>query len=190
MAALTGDTCRLPDDPLPLEESERDGAKRRLEKLYRAHAPRLLRLFSRRAGSHEAPDLVQESFARLADAQAFQDGEIDRPEAYLSQIARNLLRNRARSALQRSLTVQEPADKSIGIGTDLVAALEARDHLNRVQIALIRLKPQTRAIFLANRIDGFSYKEIAAQTGLSVKGVEWHMSKAIAHIDRSLKARS
>lgn len=74
-------------------------------------------------------------------------------------------------------------------GPDMTAALEARDLLDRLQNALIQLKPKTRSIFLAHRVDGHSYNEIAKQTGLSVKGVEWHMTKAIAHLDRMLRSR-
>jgi RNA polymerase sigma-70 factor (ECF subfamily) len=51
------------------------------------------------------------------------------------------------------------------------------------------LKPITRQIFLAHRVDGYSYGEIAERTGLSVKGVEKHMSRAIAHIDRAFAQR-
>jgi RNA polymerase sigma-70 factor (ECF subfamily) len=39
---------------------------------------------------------------------------------------------------------------------------------------------------MAHRLDGLSYAEIAARTGLSIKGVEKHMCKAIAQLDRSL----
>jgi RNA polymerase sigma-70 factor (ECF subfamily) len=67
--------------------------------------------------------------------------------------------------------------------------LEARDQLERVQNALAGLTPKTRDIFLAHRLDGMSYKDIATQTGLSLKGVEWHMTKAIAHLDRLLRRR-
>jgi RNA polymerase sigma-70 factor (ECF subfamily) len=61
--------------------------------------------------------------------------------------------------------------------------------LQRLELALQRLKPRTREIFLAHRIDGYSYVEIAALTGLSVKGVEKHMSRAIAFIDRVFASR-
>ena len=38
--------------------------------------------------------------------------------------------------------------------------------------------------FLAHRIDGYGYAEIAHRTGLSIKTVEKHMSRAIAALDR------
>ena len=177
------------DEPLPPEDRMLLSAPMALGEFYRAHAPRLLRFFARRGQRDEASDLVQESFTRLADARARRSGEIDRPEAYLSRIATNLVRNRAKVALRRSLAAHIPADDVPLAGNDPVAALEARDQLQRVQRALDSLAPKTRDIFLAHRLDGMSYKDIATQTGLSLKGVEWHMSKAIAHLDRLLRGR-
>jgi RNA polymerase sigma-70 factor (ECF subfamily) len=54
------------------------------------------------------------------------------PRAYLNQIATNLLRDRAKSAVQRSLASHVAADDVPLAGPDLVAALEARDKLNRL----------------------------------------------------------
>jgi RNA polymerase sigma-70 factor (ECF subfamily) len=119
---------------------------------------------------------------------ASQETEIERPEAYLGRIATNLLRNRARTALQRSLASHVPADEVALAGPDPVATLEARDQLERIEAALARLSPKTRAIFLAHRLEGHCSIDIAKQTGLGIKGVEWHMSKAIAHLDRALRA--
>jgi RNA polymerase sigma-70 factor (ECF subfamily) len=160
-----------------------------LGELYRTHAPRLLRFFARRGQQDEAGDLVQESFTRFADARARTAAAIDRPEAYLSRIATNLVRNRAKTALRRSLASHVPADDEPLTAHDAVALLEARDQIERLQKALASLAPKTREIFLAHRLDGLSYKDIATQTGLSVKGVEWHMGKAIAHLDRLLRHR-
>ncbi|MCP4029248.1 MAG: RNA polymerase sigma factor [Sphingomonas sp.] len=174
------------DDPLPPEDRV-VRASLALDDLYRVHGPRLLRYFSRRADRQDAGDLVHESFVRFANSDACREQTIECPEAYLNQIATNLLRDRAKSALQRSLPNHVSADDVPLTGTDLVAALEARDKLNRLQTALMRLKPKTREIFLAHRLDGLSYKQIAERTGLSVKGVEWHMTKAIDHLDRVLK---
>lgn len=175
------------DDPLPPDDRALLATPVSLGKLYRIHAPRLLRFFARRGQHEEAGDLVQESFTRLARARS--NGEIDRPEAYLSRIAANLLRNRAQMALRRSLASHLPADEVPLADHDPVAALEARDQIGRLQTALASLSPKTRAIFLAHRLDGLSYKDIATQTGLSVKGIEWHMGKAIAHLDRVLRHR-
>ena len=174
------------DDPLPPADRVVPTVTR-LDALYRSHGPKLLRFFSRRAGQQEAHDLLHESFVRLANADITREDALECPEAYLNRIASNLLRDRAKTALQRSLAHRLPSDEVALVGTDLVAALEARDKLNRLQNALARLKPKTCAIFLAHRLDGLSYKQIADGFGLSVKGVEWHMTKAIAHLDRALR---
>jgi RNA polymerase sigma factor (sigma-70 family) len=174
------------DDPLPPED-RLVGPALALDELYRAHGPRLLRFFARRADRQDATDLVHESFVRFASSEACRERTVECPEAYLNQIATNLLRDRAKSALHRSLASHVPADAVPLAATDLVAALEARDRLNRLQNALMRLKPKTREIFLSHRLDGLSYKQIAERSGLSVKGVEWHMTKAIDHLDRALR---
>lgn len=163
-------------------------ASERLDHLYRSRAKRLLSYFARRAGSRDAPDLVQESFTRLAAAQSTAGHTVNEPAAYLQQIATNLMRDRAREALRRSMNQHVVAEEH-EVAPDPVRALEARDILSRVQQALARLSPTTRAIFLAHRVEGLRYAEIAEQNGLSVKGVEWHMTKAIACLDRTLRSR-
>jgi len=177
------------DDPLPPDDRATMGAALALGDLYSTQAPRLHRFFARCSGRQDAGDLVQESFARLAAADAARGNTIEQPEAYLHRIATNVLRNRAKIALQRSIRQHVPAEEERLVGPDLISALEARDLLNRLQTSLMRLKPGTREIFLAHRVDGLSYKEIAENRGLSEKGVEWHMRKAIAHLDRMLRRR-
>lgn len=160
-----------------------------LAELHRVHCGRLLRFFARHGARQDAADLVQESFARLAGARAKKpDTAIERPEAYLSTIALNLLRERARVAARRSMAYHIPADEVPLAGNDPIAALEARDELERLQVSLARLSPKSRLVFLAHRRDGLSYKEIANQEGLSEKAVQRRMSKAIAHINRARRA--
>lgn len=180
-ARLAGDAALPADDHVITPQ----GAS--LDILYRAQAPRLLRLFGRLAGRQDADDLVQDSFVRLADAG--RDQSFHKPEAYLSRVAGNLLRNRARAAFHRSIVQNDVGDHPAAGATEMTAMLEARDMLNRLQAAMEKLNPKTRDIFMAHRIDGASYAEIAARMDLSVKGVEWHMTKAIAHLHRSAGSR-
>lgn len=151
--------------------------------LYRSEAPRLLRLLGQRVGPEEARDLVQESFVRLAGRDPSR-GAIQSPAGYLMRIAFNLIRNPAEAA-RRKAYHQQVAFEEIDHGAeDPHARLEARDMLQRLDKAVARLKPKTRTIFLAHRVEGLSYAQIAERTGLSVKGVEKQMSKALAELDR------
>lgn len=160
-----------------------------LADLHRNHSGRLLRFFTRHGARQDAADLVQESFVRLAIARAKRGAVIERPEAYLTTIALNLLRDSARRAVNRSLAQHVSADEVPLAAHDPITMLEARDELKRVEASLARLAPKTRTIFLAHRRDGMSYKDIANHTNLSVKAVERHMARALAHIDRTLMRR-
>lgn len=158
-----------------------------LETLYREESPRLLRSLARRTASRDdARDLVHDIFCRIARLGAAGPLHLDRPQAYLGRIATNLLRDQAKQASRRMSTSHVPADEGALPGIDQQRLLESRDMLTRVEAAMLKLRPKTREIFMAHRIDGLSYAEIAERTGLSVKGVEKQMSKAIAQIDRLL----
>lgn len=169
------------DDDLAYAE-----ARERVHAIYREHSTTLLNHLTRATGCRDvARELLQETFVRLLRMPPATLRGIEIPEAYLRRIAINLLRDRARS---RSLSERSrPALEISAEGLlDQVAVLESRDTLRRLERAIDGLKPKTREIFLAHRIHGLSYAQIAASTGLSVKGVEKHMSKAIAKIDRFL----
>ena len=42
--------------------------------------------------------------------------------------------------------------------------------LRRVETAALKMRPLTREIFMAHRLDGYTYAEIAELTGLNVQG--------------------
>lgn len=173
-------------DPLPPEDRLTVTAGPTLETLYRTQAQRLMNFFARRTDRQDAADLMHDSFVRMARSENRRQHRLDEPAAYLSQIAKNMLRNRARAAYHRTIAMGHVAREAEHASADPTAVLEARDQLNRLERALEKLGPKTRRIFLAHRVDGASYVEIAASTGLSVKGVEWHMSKAIGVLHRLL----
>jgi len=172
------------DDP----EQSFEGTERalRVHELYLEHSSSLARQLARGTGCRElAWDVVQQTFLGLLRMRPASLGHIERPEAYLRRVSTNLVRKQGKAAALRDrvLSGLEFAAEPL---LDQVALLETRDMLRRLEIAVAKLKPRTREIFLAHRLDGFTYAEIAERTGLSIKGVEKQMSKAIAKIDRLL----
>ncbi len=174
------------DDPFPPGDDRLPLASAELCDLYTTQRHRLLRFFHRKGSGDESSDLVHEAFARLAASPTTQTL---RPGAYLTKIATNLVIDRTRRAQRRKHIFVVSVDELHLSGPDEIQRLEARDMLRRLERAMLRLRPKTREIFLAHRLDGYSYTEIAARTGLSVKGVEKQMSKAIAQLDRWVSDR-
>ena len=177
-------------DALPPTYPDHDEASLALiEGLYRTQTGRLMKMLRRRVpDSEEASDMLHEIFARMVRLGGDKLRELERPEAYLTRMTGNLLHDRAR----RNLPLDQPVEldeTELECGVDPVRHLETRDMLARVEAAMERLRPRTRAIFVAHRIHGLSYAEIAEQFGISVKGVEKQMSRAIAQIDRLLHRR-
>ena len=155
-----------------------------LEALYASHSPRLVHNLAAKTGCREtAWDIVQESFARFFRLTSRERFEIANPEAYLHRISTNLLRDWGSTEFSRR-TKLEQRERDGPEHLDQIAYLESRDILRRLEAAIISLKPRTRAIFLAHRLEGLTYAQIAERTGLSVKAVEKQMSKAIARLDR------
>jgi len=161
--------------------------KASVHQLYREYSPRLVRRLTRETGCRElALELANEAFVRLLQMTPARFFGIGHPRAYLTRISMNLLRDRGRSsaiAERSSADLEILAEGSV----DQIAILETRDTLRRLELAMDKMKPKTRAIFLAHRLDGLTYAEIAERAGMSVKGVEKQMSKALAKIDRFLE---
>jgi RNA polymerase sigma-70 factor (ECF subfamily) len=173
------------DDPLPpLDRLPRPRIA--LEMLYRDHAPRLLRFFSLRAGHVEAPDLVQEAFVRMAGTEPTVQLGIASPAAYLTRIATNLLRDRAKTAARRSTASHSSYDDGVHGGADPHRLLDDREALARLNVAVNRLNQRTRRIFLLHRAEGFTYAQIAAEMGMSIKGVKKQMAKALFELRRDV----
>ena len=173
------------DDPLPPERPPAPPTIE-FEALYRGHAPRLLHFFSRRTNDSDAADLVQESFARLVRVEQSSQTRIESPAAYLSRIAKNLLRDQKKSAIHRADAMRTEYDDALHAGIDPNPQLNHRDALARVDAAVKRLNRRTREIFLLHRVEGLTYAEIATEMNMSVKGVKKQMAKALFQLRRDV----
>lgn len=159
-----------------------------LERLYRSQAARLRRYFARRAVGDDAGDLVQETFLRFATAAESGQPDLDCPEAYLTRVATNLLRDRARAAARNALYLQQQADAAAGRCVDPHPLLESRDALRGLERALAQLNSRRRKIFLLHRLEDMTYAQIGAIVGMSEKGVKKQMAKALLELRRAVES--
>lgn len=65
--------------------------------------------------------------------------------------------------------------------------LYSKEIMEIVHTTLNGLQPSTRRIFLMSRMEGMSYKEIAAEMEMTDKGVEFHIGKALKALRITLK---
>ncbi|MDQ8756240.1 sigma-70 family RNA polymerase sigma factor [Sphingosinicella sp. LHD-64] len=157
-----------------------------LERLYEEEAPRLLRYFRRRTGNcPSAADMVQDAFLRLASIG--RASEVANPGAYLQRIARNLVIDRVR-ADRLSRRVYVPLeDQDAPAPATQEDGMIAADLLRLYEQVVAELPERTRTIFLLQRAEGMTYRQIAERLGVPLWTVEHHMKRAIAHIDRSFE---
>lgn len=140
---------------------------------------KLVRRIARITGSPDhAEDLLHSAFLRLEEYRAHT--EVVRPAAFLTKVATNIARDEIRHDRVRAELACSVHDL-IDIKDDQPLQdeiLEARARLDRVKAGLAQLSPRTRQIFLMHRIDGLKYREIAAETGITISAVEKHIAKA------------
>lgn len=156
-----------------------------LDDLCRRFRPALLAYFLRRVSNPaEAEDLAHDVFVRLAGVPLEQLRSAD---AYVFQVAANLLRDRARRRQVRdvyaatevaAIDAQEPETHTldparIDAGRRCLAALVAR---------LMELPERTREIFILYRIENVARRDIAHAYGLSISTVEKEIARATAFL--------
>ena len=126
--------------------------------------------------AQDADDLVQEAWVRLACYE--RDQPVEQPEAFLMRTALNLSIDvhRARVNHGDEVLVEEVVLLDVAPGTEAVVL--ARERMVRLSVGLGRLGEKTRNIFLAHRVDGLTYQEIAKRHGLSTSTVEKHIARA------------
>lgn len=188
-------TAACTRDAMAGSDDERRGGKSpvasgaeelRLDLLYREQAPRLRRRVGARLRSdEEAHDLVQDAFARLLGAGARH--ALERPEAFLNRIVRNLLIDRSRRLATRAPHVAVDDATAPAVRATQGDAIELAQMKERYRAAVSALPERMREVFLLHRVDGLGYKEIAEMLGISVRTVEWHIAEAIVRIGRGLE---
>ncbi len=164
-------------------DDDQDPARDALASLNARFARPLRSFFRKRArNDQEADDLVQEVFVRLAARRP--GAAMEHAEAYIFQMAANLLRDRARRSMTRSAadramqaadanSFEEISPERVLLGKQRVALLER---------VLGELPERTRVVFLLHRFEEMKYAEIARRLEISVSSVEKHMMEAMRRL--------
>jgi RNA polymerase sigma factor (sigma-70 family) len=156
------------------DSSERDPADEDYASLYRY-------LLSRVRRREDAEDLTQEAYLRLLRVPATH--LIERPDAYLFQIATNLLfefRLRARRSRVTYDSEQASAQGARAEASESASSAEALLVATQLQSAIESLSDKARTVLILHRRDGLTYARIGEQMGISEDMVKKYLSQAIA----------
>ena len=156
------------------------------EQLNRRFRPALMAFFLRRLANHaEAEDLTQEVFTRLM---AMGAGNLHQADAYVFQMAANLLRDRGRrEKVREAYRFGVLAGEGVGVEPiDPERVLAGRQSLGQIAAALREAPERTRAIFLLYRVEQMKKRDIAETYGISTSAVDKHLMKAMAHLWKRL----
>jgi RNA polymerase sigma factor (sigma-70 family) len=137
-------------------------------------------LMRRGRTTHDADDLVQEAWVRLACYEREQ--VVAKPEAFLMRTALNLSIDTHRTSVAHGEEVLLDEVVLIDVTPSAESVVLARERMARMSQCLGRLNEKTRDIFLAHRIEGMTYQEIAQRHHLSISTVEKHVAKALLQV--------
>ena len=140
-----------------------------------------------------AEDIVSEAIIHLWELS--KEREIPSVEAILITYIRSKSLNYLKHLQVQENVYQNLTDKGQRELEIRISTLEACDPKevmseelrSKVKTLLAGMPEKTRIAFISDRLDGKSHKEIAEELGISVKGVEYHISKAVKLLRDNLK---
>ena len=126
----------------------------------------------------EAEDAVQELYLKLWSVRGSLD-EVKLPKAYAVRMLRNLCLDRIRKARHLSFPSELPQTQFAPAPDE---TLDARTRLNKVLEAVKALPERQREVLILRTVEGLSYEEISARTGMNNLTCRVLLSQARAKI--------
>jgi len=145
----------------------------------------------------DAEDIFQEVFYEFLEANRLPE-PIEQAGAWLFRVARNRIIDLFRKKRSQSLNTAGSASESPAEGEtleDLLPSLEAGPEaayaravlLEQIEDALDELPPEQREAFLVTEVEGLSFKEFSAQTGVGVNTLLSRKHYAVVHLRERLR---
>jgi len=140
----------------------------------------------------DAEDILQDVFYELVEATRLVR-PVEQVGAWLFSVARNRITDLFR---RRKSAPIEPLDADVGDLEDLVPSAEAgpeaayarRILLEEFEAALDELPDEQRSVFIAHELEGRSFNELAAETGVALNTLLSRKRYAVLHLRRRLQA--
>ena len=150
--------------------------------------PTLRAFFASRVHANDVDDMVQDVALRLQVCA--REDVVDNGRAYLFQVARSVMTDRARRDATRLRSQHEALTEAHHPVEEICPArvLEGKEQLALVLEALERLPERTRRVFILHRFERESHAGIAGRLGISVSAVEKHVMKAMKLLVAKLAA--
>ncbi|MGA9511922.1 MAG: sigma-70 family RNA polymerase sigma factor [Candidatus Sulfotelmatobacter sp.] len=159
-----------------------------------------LRSFIRRrvADPGDAEDILQDVFYELVEAYRMMK-PVEQVTAWLFRVARNRITDRFRKRsreVSRNETARTAEDGEELLLEELLPSPDAGPDaayarsvlLEELDEALDELPAEQRDVFVAHELMGYSFKELAAQTGVSVNTLLSRKHYAVLHLRERLQA--
>lgn len=177
---FNGGICQNPEPAFNAVENER--ACRQIAAFMNQHRDELSRFIVRKLGSDEmSADILQDAFLRLSSRQNRE--VITNPRAFVFRIVANLVIDYQRLSANR--LAQDIDDETLQAipenlpGPDLT--YQHRQRLETIYNAMEELAEDCRMVFYLNRVEGYSYAEVAERMQMSEGMVSKHLARAMKH---------
>jgi RNA polymerase sigma factor (sigma-70 family) len=181
-------------DVIPMTEQDRQ-----ISSIIAGERSRLRNFIRRRVPNEaDAEDLLQEVFFEFVEAYRLME-PVQRWGAWMFQVARHRIvdlfrKRRAETSGSDPVAVSDEGEELLL--EDILASPRAGPAeayarsvlVDELAAALGELPPEQREVFMAHEIDGYSFKEIAARTGVSVNTLLSRKHYAVLHLRRRLQA--
>lgn len=140
-------------------------------------------LYYKTGNLHQAEDLVQDAFGKLWENCA--KVATEKAKSFLFTVANNLFLNQVEHKKVVLKFQKQVPTQQTDISPEFI--LEQEEFRQRLEQAIANLPEGQRVVFLMNRIDKKTYREIAENLGVSVKAVEKRMHKALKELRKVSK---
>ena len=149
-------------------------------RLYREHSDWLRGRVSRQFGPDDAEDIVQEAYIRTGDKAK----SLHHPRGFLLTVAFNLGRDLSR---RKRTAARAGASGDVLLGATAPALPGGQVETVMLKQIILALPEAERQVLLMSRFEGLPHAAIARALGISVKTVEWRMSRALARCAAHLR---